>query len=156
MEETQQTEIKEYTENNKPVSFEDANMNFLMEKILGEQFAVSIGNFIFIPPIENPKVSSPDRAYKIMQESKVVEGYVHLNIKIDDQPTNFFIHMSRMVNENEPPSVTLYNIDKVNESDLKIAFKNQFPDVFVKTVAAYLDYKKSIGCDSENIHAIGN
>jgi hypothetical protein len=116
----------------------------LMKKILGESVAVSVGNFIFIPPLANPVVTNPERTIKAMSQSNYMEGYVKTSITVDDKPISLLTHISRIAHEGQPPSVSIIDVDKFSESDLKITFKNEFPKLFTKTVELLLEHKKTL------------
>lgn len=116
----------------------------LMKKILGENVAISVGNYIFIPPLENPKVSSPEKTHSLITNPNFSDNYIKTKINIDGTYTFFVTHISRIVHEGQPTSVQIYPIDKFNEKDLKIAFKNEFPPLFVTTLQLLNDYKKVI------------
>lgn len=126
------------------MSEEDALKDALMHKILGENVSVAVGNYIFIPPLANPEVSSPDRAIALMGQPNFCDGYVHTNIEVDGQPMTLVTHMSRIVHEGLPPSVSVMSVDKFSEEDLRTTFKNEFPRLFVDTIHLMAEHKKSI------------
>lgn len=105
----------------------DNERNDLMNKILGENVAVSIGNYIFIPPLDNPKVTSPEKTYELIKNPNFTENYIRTPIDIDGENVIFMTHISRIVHEGQPSSVSVYSVDKFNENDLRIAFKKRIP-----------------------------
>lgn len=113
----------------------DSIKEALMKKILGENVAVSVGNYIFIPPLANPKVTSPNGVINVMQQDNYSDNYVTTRTVLDDQEVFFVTHISRIVHEGDPVSVNVHTVDKFNEDDIKTMFQNEIPQLFVKTVS---------------------
>ena len=116
----------------------------LMAKILGENVSIAVGNYIFIPPLANPEVTTPDRTFAVIQQDNYQDGYVRTPITVDGQPMNLMTHISRIVHEGQPYSVSVIPVDKFSEQDLKIAFKDEFPPLFAQTVGLLMEHKKSL------------
>jgi hypothetical protein len=116
----------------------------IMQRILGEKVAVSVGNFIFIPPLSNPIVTTEERTNSIKNNKNFNNNYVKTKVNIDGEDMYFMTHISRIVHEGNPPGVNVYSIEKFNEDDLRIAFKNDFPETFIAAAQLFYEHKKSL------------
>jgi len=115
--------------------------NAIIKSILSENVAVSVGNYIFIPPLENPEASSPDRTMMVLTQSNYKDGYVSTPINIDGMDMLIATHISRIVHEGKPVSVSVYPVEKFNKEELCIAFKNEFPVMFANSLALLCEHK---------------
>ena len=97
--------------------------------------------------MENPQVTSPDRTMSVMQQPNFNENYTQTKINVDGEDYFILTHISRIVHEGTPPSVKVHSSDKFSMDDLKIAFKNEFPSIFVKTMGLLYEHKNKISID---------
>jgi hypothetical protein len=134
------TDLVIKTENNALIA-EDAVKNEFFNMILSERVSVSIGNFIFIPSIENPVVSGPHRIAQIFETyaDKAVDTYVPTKINIDGNDYVMFTHISRLVNESPSKSLSVYSVENFNKEEFCKVFKNEFPPILLKTLQTYLE-----------------
>ena len=134
----------------------DSIKDELMRHILGNNVAVSVGNYIFIPPLDNPIVTNPERTMTTINQSNYSEGYVQTKITIDGSPTVLMTHISRIAHEGRPPSISnIISVDKINKNDIKIIFKNEFPKIFLETTKIFLEHKHQIAI-SENTNVVAD
>lgn len=124
-------------------SYEDPDIikTQLMDNILQNSVAVNIGNFIILPPIEEPKVTNIERVENLLKFSKIADNYVITNITVDNSPIVLLTHISRICDENISPSMIPYNIEHFNTNELKTVFKNEFPALITNIIKKYIDYK---------------
>lgn len=117
----------------------------LMELLLGERIGLSVGNYLFVPPLNDPLVSQPDSTMDLIVRDNFNGGYVEVPITVDDQPLKMFIHISRMVDEKPTKNgINFYDIEKFNMDDLKIMFKDEVPPALPAALGGYLAYKKQM------------